>query len=94
MNQEIQRIININENMLRYAEIEMKKQAYLDAMFALDKINKDLSGLSAEDKKNERVILLWSNVKRKKEQVLKKAISATPKQINYGDHPIEVEADD
>lgn len=35
---DVEKIIILNQNMLKYAEMEMKNEAYLDCLFVIDQI--------------------------------------------------------
>lgn len=35
---DMEKIIILNQNMLKYAEMEMKNEAYLDCLFVIDQI--------------------------------------------------------
>lgn len=39
---DLKKWIVLNQNMLRYAEMELKKEAYLDCVFVLDQIRKSV----------------------------------------------------
>lgn len=39
---DLEKWIVLNQNMLRYAEMEFKKEAYLDCVFVLDQIFKSI----------------------------------------------------
>lgn len=74
---DIEHFMNLQFNMLKYAQIEIEKQAYLDSMFILQKIKKDIESLG--NHKDFRIAILKIKIARKIEFLLLNALSMSPK---------------
>jgi hypothetical protein len=61
----LEKIIVLNQNMLKYAEMEMKNQAYLDCVCVIDQIKDSLEkALAYSD--DFRIYILLKKAERKK----------------------------
>ena len=70
--------IVLNQNMLKYAEMEMKNEAYLDCLFVIDQIQSSLKKALTHTQ-DFRIYILLLKAGRKKNDALEKASKATPK---------------
>lgn len=66
VNVDIEKHITLNQNMLRYAEIELQNQAYLDCLCVIDQILKSLENLPVHIHDEFRICILRIKAERKK----------------------------
>lgn len=81
---DLEKCVVFNQNMLRYAEMEYKKEAYLDCLCVIQQIEKSIKKAIAAHHCDFRIYMLQAKAARKKVEALEMAAKAIPKQINYG----------
>lgn len=74
---DIEHFMNLQFNMLKYAQLEIEKQAFLDSMCILQKMKKDIEIFG--NCKDFRIAILKIKIARKIEYVLMNAPSMSPK---------------
>ena len=75
--------LQIAQNMLRYAEIEANKEAYLDALFAIDQVDKDIEHVIETEGCIPEVEELSIQSEKLRKRIIYGASHAKPKKFNY-----------